>query len=186
MEDPELVKRIRQGDPDAFRDLFERHRRMIYTLAYRVTLHEEEALDVTQQVFVRLSEKIHLYDGKGSFGGWLSTLAVRMAIDRTRSKTRREIPMAPETFEDQETLLGREGASHPRAILERQQTVERVEIAMSKLSPQQRAILLLQLHEDLGPKEIGERLDLPAQQVRAQRARGIEKLKNLLRRDLEP
>ncbi|MCA9442983.1 MAG: sigma-70 family RNA polymerase sigma factor [Candidatus Omnitrophica bacterium] len=153
---------------------------MVYNLAYRVTLHEEEALDVTQQVFVRLSEKIHLYDGQGCFRSWLSTMAVRMAIDRTRSKSRREIPTSPEIFEDRERVAGREGESHPRAVLERRRTTERVAEAMEKLSAQQRAILLLQLHEDLGPKEIAERLGLPAQQVRSQRARGIEKLKKIL------
>ncbi len=192
MEDAHLAHAAAQGDPDAFRQLVERYRAYIYSIAYRIVLHEDDALDVTQNVYLRLTEKLGQYNGRGTFRGWLATLTAREAITHQRRPARRETPTEPDTLarivEEREEREEREGgrpqapapADDPRSRILRDERRRLVEDAMITLSPQQRTVFMLRFHEDLGPKEIAERLDLPDKQVRSQLHRAVVGLRRRL------
>jgi len=179
-EDKNLAAQAAQGDREAFASLAERYRAYVYTIAYKITLNQEDALDVAQNVFVRVAEKIGAFNGRGPFRSWLATIAAREAINHCRRPSRRETAMDPETVgrlsESQDGGLER----NPRTEADKAQRLELVESAMASLPPQQRAIFTLRLREDLGPKEIAERLSLPPRQVRSQLHRAMATLRRKL------
>lgn len=180
LEDNRLAAAAANGDQEALTILVKRYRPYVYRTAYKITLHEDDALDITQNVFVRLVEKIHHFDGRGSFRAWLATIASREAINRLRSASRRETLTEPHILAElPDERQAREG-NDPRDALETVQRKRLVEGAMTQLSPQQRAIIALRLAEDMGPKEIAERLGLPAHQVRSQLHRAIAKIRQTL------
>ena len=79
-----MAARAASGDQKAFAVLAERYSRYIYTIVYRIVLSKEDALDLTQEVLLRLTEKIKESYGGGNFRAWVSTIAVREAIDHCR------------------------------------------------------------------------------------------------------
>jgi RNA polymerase sigma-70 factor (ECF subfamily) len=180
LEDNRLATAAANGDQEAFSILVKRYRPYVYRIAYKITLHEDDALDITQNVFVRLVEKIHYFNGRGRFRAWLATIAAREAINWLRSPSRREASTEPQVLAGlSDERQGRE-RSNPRDVLETVQRRQLVEGAMAHLSAQQRAIIALRLGEDMGPKEIAERLGLPARQVRLQLHRAIAKIRQAL------
>ncbi len=180
MEDYELAMAAARGDREAFDTLVKRHYRAIYAIAYKIALHEERALDITQDVLVRLSQKVGDYRGEGRFGAWLATMTARVAVDYLRRSKPRESSTDPVKLTVISDIRGPVEERTPRDTLQTVRDLERIEAAMQELSPQQRAILSLNLREELGPKEIGERLDIPARQVRNQLHRAIGRLRLLL------
>ncbi len=180
MEDQRLARMAAEGDQQAFGILFERYRKFVYSLSYRVVLHREDALDISQTVWMKVSTRIGQFDGHGTFRSWLATATTRQALDQLRGANRRESATDPEVLEDLCEENGEWERPTSSAALEQAEERGRVEQAMTALSPQQRAILALQLVEDLGPKEIAERLGLPDKQVRVQLHRAIVKLREML------
>ncbi|MBE7558580.1 sigma-70 family RNA polymerase sigma factor [bacterium] len=179
-DDSELARAAARGDEAAFVRLVSRHRRFIYNLAYRVVLSSEDALDVTQTVMLRLVEKIGKYDGRGAFRSWLATMVTREAINHLRRPSRREDVVDPEYLAEM-CAEGQVAGEEARGAVLSEQRMAAIQRAMVHLSPQQRAIMALRLFSELGPKEIGEQLGLPARQVRSQIHRAVERLRRLLR-----
>jgi len=177
LEDHGLARAAAQGDQEAFTVLVERHRRLIYTIAYKVTLNVEDALDVTQDVLLRLSEKIGSFRGTGTFRGWVAAIAARSAVDHIRRReARRETPIDPAELTNIADRDGgrRDGAADGPDYEAQRELVER---AIPYLSPQQRAVFLLRFQEGMGPKEIAERLGIPSRQVRGQLHRAVAKIR---------
>ncbi|HQO37160.1 MAG TPA: RNA polymerase sigma factor [bacterium] len=180
MEDNRLAAAAAKGDREAFATLVLRYRTYVYRLAYKIALHEEDALDITQNVFLRLLERIGTFDGTGNFRAWLGTITARLAIDFLRSRNRR-----PSTVEMESAPVPVSEDANPRELCDREMRKERITRVMAELSPQQRAVIALRLHEDLGPKEIGEHLGIPARQVRVQLVRAIARIREILQIDLD-
>ncbi len=168
------------GDSDAFSILALRYREHIYRVAYKVLLNPEDAMDVSQSVLLKLSRAIHSYRGPGRFRAWVSTIAVREALDFLRKPSRQEIAMEPAALNLLRDCPEEGPGSDPRSILEKQDLQDRVREEIQYLSPQQRAIFVLYLGEDLGPKEIAERLGLNPSQVRLQLFRGVSRIRKSL------
>jgi RNA polymerase sigma-70 factor (ECF subfamily) len=192
VDDQDLAAAAAGGDRQALAALVERYRSYAYALAYKIALHADDALDIAQNAFVRVVERIGTFNGHGTFRSWLSTIVVREAMSYLRRPTRREAPTEPEALAeviDARTVEGGRGARgalagrrppDAREALDAAQRRQLVEAAMVRLAPQQRAILALRLREDLGPKEIAERLGVPAQQVRSQLHRAIAALRKAI------
>jgi RNA polymerase sigma-70 factor (ECF subfamily) len=179
LEDTALAAAAAEGDQQAFATLFERYRLLVYTIAYKILLHEDDALDATQNVFAKVARDVGQFRGHGSFKGWLARIASNEAFSILRNPRRRETPTEPE---EMQMLIDKDQANNHNV---RQQLDERkkrllVHEAMAELSPQQRAIVALQFLEDIGPAEIAERLNMPAGQVRSQLFRAVQKLKGLV------
>ena len=180
MDDALLAAAAAEGDQEAFTALVERYRPYVYTIAYKIALHEDDALDITQNVLVRLVERIGSFNGTGTFRGWLAAVASNEALSYLRRPGRRETAMEPEIVADlSDQRQSREGKD-ARDVLDAAQRRRLVEQEMQNLSPQQRAILALRLREDMGPQEIARRLGLPARQVRVQLHRAIAKIRDAL------
>lgn len=180
MKDESLAASAAAGDQEAFAALVERYRSYIYTLAYKITLYPEDALDVTQIVFERLTRKIGQFDRGGSFRAWLATLVTRIAIDYQRRPSRRETPVEPETLTLLPNPTDASIGTNPREQLEHIERLQQVEEAMKELPPQARAIFTLRWSENMKPQEIAHQLALPAGQVRSQLCRAISRLRQIL------
>lgn len=167
-----------RGDQRAFDTLVERYRGYIYTIAYRVTLHEDDALDVSQNVLLKLVERIGAFSATGSFKGWLGAIAANEAVSFVRNRARIESRRAE--FDEQQIEQLPSAAPDLRDELERADRQRRVERAMKALSPQQRAIFALRFKSEMKPMQIAEELQLTSSQVRSQMVRATVKIRRTL------
>ncbi len=81
MQDRDLRARFRQGDPDAVREIYRSHGRLVYAVAYRVLGDRGLAEDATQQTFVKAWRAAQSFDERRELGPWLAAIARRVAID---------------------------------------------------------------------------------------------------------
>jgi RNA polymerase sigma-70 factor, ECF subfamily len=150
-----LVKRAQRGDRDAFGSLVEQFQPTVYAIALRRLGNASDALELTQDVFLHVLERITQLREPERFAGWLRQVAVRMAINRA---TRRVAPPSVETG-----IL--EGASmqsdEPLDQLIDRERAERVGAALAKLKSLDREALDAFYIRGHSLIEIAEMLDVP-------------------------
>src|SRR5438477_11508834 len=89
--DVSLVARARDGDPDAFRELVERHGRNVFRLSHRLTGNEPDAEDVVQETFLKAHRSLSRFTGRAEFGSWIHRIATNCALDLLRRRERRPV-----------------------------------------------------------------------------------------------
>jgi RNA polymerase sigma-70 factor (ECF subfamily) len=172
-----LLNRARVGDREAFARLVGLHREAVYRAAYWILKDPEEALDATQEAFLRAFRHIDRFDGRSSFRTWARRIATNTALDRyARRKRDRERNQA--MGEDQVVADPRsEGVD---AGLLREERKRLVREAIEGLPPAQRAAVVLRDVEGLSYAEIGEALGIPKGTVMSRIYYGRTNLKERL------
>lgn len=174
----ELIRRAALGDRNALISLIQPYSRLIYHVAYKIVLHEDDAHDVCQMVYLKLVDKIKQFKVQGHFRAWISTMTANAALDFLRWK--RNWNEHVDSIDVEELAASQETDRNPREHYEQNFCINQIDQCIGLLSPQQRAIMMLHLWEDLKPKEISEALNMPAGQVRLQLYRALKKLQMAL------
>jgi RNA polymerase sigma-70 factor, ECF subfamily len=161
--DADLVSRAQAGRLDAFEELVRRHRLGAYRVALRMLGDESDAEDATQDAFVQAWRKLAGFRADAAFSTWMHRIVTNRCLNMLRARRRTE-PLA----EDQEAP-----ASRPDRIAEGRWQIEDLKRAIGRLTPEQRAPLVLRELEGLSYEEIAETLELsiPAVKSRLHRAR---------------
>ena len=82
----EAIERAKQGDAWAFQQLYDKHKRRVYSLCLRMTANTAEAEDLTQEAFLQLYRKIATFRGESAFSTWLHRLSVNVVLMHLRKK----------------------------------------------------------------------------------------------------
>lgn len=91
----DLVARAQTGDQTAFRELYRQHAGRVYALCLRLTGDSSAAEERTQDVFVRLWDKLKSFRGESAFSSWLHRLTVNVVLNEQRTTGRRELRVMP-------------------------------------------------------------------------------------------
>ena len=83
--DEELVERSKQGDRRAFRMLVDRHKRMVFNVAWRMLRNREDAEDAAQEAFLRAFRSMRTFRGQAKFSSWLVQIAVNVCLSFVES-----------------------------------------------------------------------------------------------------
>ena len=83
-EEADLILRCQNGDQAARKEIFDRYRERVYRVAYGVVRHREEALDIVQEVFIKLFRSIKNFKGRSHFYTYLYRMVMNTAIDHKR------------------------------------------------------------------------------------------------------
>jgi len=122
MENPpdiELINKARSGDHLSFAALAERHYMTVYRFAFRWCRSREDAEDITHDVFIRLADKLQLFDNRSRFTTWLYRLTANCARDHARKNrrwTERIVPDPPENETTPSSAPGPENNVMAKAI----------------------------------------------------------------------
>lgn len=170
LSDEILVKRARARgavDDRPFAVLFERHKKMVWSVCYRFMMNGEDAEDLLQEVFIKAYRGLPSFEGRSTFRTWLYQIAINTCRNEQRRRRRR--PDSIETPMDDLKLA--DPAPSPGSTQEEWSEV--VSTAMMKLHPDEREILILRDFEDRPYDEIAalQELRLSAAKMRVQRAR---------------
>lgn len=179
MKELSAVKKAARGDRQALGMLFEQYRGYVYAIAWKITMNNEDALDVTQEVFEKLMESIQTYKGEGAFRSWIGSVTARTAISLTRKSQRNhETAVEPKILQDQRRDEVQNRFPHPVKALEKKERIAMVEDAVRTLTPQQRAVFLMRFKLDLSTMEIAKNLYIPPGQVRSQLSQAVSRLRD--------
>ena len=165
LSDHECAARAREGDRQAFTELVRRHQDAVYRFVLRMVGTRDEALDLTQDAFVRAWQALPQWQPGAQFRTWLFRIASNAALDALRR--RRVVAFEPldETFE------AAADEPDPQKRLELKQRVAALEASLAKLSAEHREILLLREVENMSYEEIGAVLALSEGTVKSRLAR---------------
>ena len=169
--DRHTIERCRRGDRDALRQLFDTHGARVYSLARHFFDGDDaRARDITQDVFVKVMERIGTFEGASRFSTWLHRLTINACLDAKRSERRLVLlpdpPDIPSTADDAPQ-------SH---ALDRAETRARVASAVARLTPSLRAAILLRYFEGMSYDEMAEALECPQGTVASRLRRAHEAL----------
>lgn len=171
-----LIERAQKGDQDAFAKLMDDHQRYVYNLALRVVKDENEALDLTQETFVRAWTALPNFKGQSQLRTWLYRIVTNLCYNRLPNLRRSLNDLGDDVMED---IPGTNFAS-PAHEFESNETRRHLHQAMEDLDEKYRLLITLRYQYELSYQEIASTLNLPLGTVKT----GIFRAKEQLRRTL--
>ncbi|HPF34668.1 sigma-70 family RNA polymerase sigma factor [bacterium] len=178
--DEQLVERARsarQGDLRAFDELVRRHQAKVRTNCRYLTGSEEDALDLSQEVFVKAYFNLKRFEGRSSFGTWVQRIKVNHCLNHIRKRRGKTFVDVEDPALAAEDAL-RDGARADDATRARE-TRERIGEVLDRMSETLRVPLLLRDLDGLSYQEIADRLDLGLSAVKMRIARAREEFREL-------
>lgn len=182
-EEARLVQAIRAGDGDAFETLVREHQTRVYNLALRMTGNPDDALDVSQETFLKAWRTLGQFRGDCSLGSWLYRIASNLSIDLLRKAKRRQtekLVSLEDPREDGRPLELPDVSGDPQLLLERAEGRQAVLECLDRLPREQKLILVLRDVNGLSYEEIGETMNLELGTVKSRIFRARARLANLL------
>jgi RNA polymerase sigma-70 factor (ECF subfamily) len=156
--DDTLVKLAQKGDTAAFEELVARHRDKVYARAFSMVRNEEEAVDLSQEAWVKAWQRLKQFQGEASFLTWMTRIVINLCLDHLRKQKRQRA----ESIEHLEEELGGVERQmpvvtvNPTERLERSELRARIERALSQLSYEHRTVIVLHEFEEMEYKQIAK------------------------------
>src|SRR6266436_10295955 len=160
-DDATLVRAAQRGDMGAFEELVVRHRDKLYARAYSMMRNEEEALDLSQEAWVKGWQRLKQFHGESSFGTWLTRIVINLCLDQLR-KQKRQRTESIEAMSEESGGVERQMpvvTVNPTAGLERGELRQRIDRALNQLSYEHRTVLVLHEFEEMEYKEIAKTMN---------------------------
>lgn len=176
MTDAAAVERARGGDPDAFRLLVEKHSRVIFRVAYRMTGNEHDADDVVQEAFLRAYRQIEHFEERANFSTWLHRIAINCSLDLLRARGRHDKHYGGEA--DESALEAT--APQPDRLVLSAELQQHVSAALERLSGNERTAFVLRHFEGMPVEEIGRTLGIQVSAAKHTIFRAVKKLREAL------
>ena len=174
--DVDAIRRAASGDADALATLYDRHSRIIYSLAFRVIGDASDAEEVVQDVFAQVWKQASRYDtSRGAVIAWMLMMTRSRAIDRLRSR-RGLPPVAADSWKGLAEMV--DPAQGPELTTLTADQIGRVRDALNALPLTQRLAIQLAFYEGLTHVEIAERLEEPLGTVKTRIRLGLLKLRD--------
>lgn len=175
--EPELVRKAKDGDEAAFEQLVKRHERLVYSVAYKMLGNEQDAQDASQEAFVKAYLSLQSFAGQSRFSVWLYRLTSNVCIDmlRKREPARQSLSAMDEDGGEEQLDIPDERFS-PETELERRELRRSIDRGLMSLSPEYRQVLILRELGGHSYDEISAALELDKGTVKSRIFRARKKL----------
>ena len=158
MDDRTLVERLKAGDESAFRYMVTTWQAMVYNTALGIVQKEEDAEDISQDVFVQVFQSIASFKGESKFSTWLYRITITKSLDHERKKKRKK------RFAFVTSLFGEDNAeelqvpdfNHPGVAMDKKEDAAVLFRAIASLPENQRIAFTLHKVESLSYQEVCE------------------------------
>lgn len=171
----ELVERARSRDRDALRELVDGHKDRLYAFIWRMVRDHHDAEDICQEAFLKAFASLDSFSSEYRFSTWLFTIGYRVCLNQLRRKrpiaSEFDFAAMPATGDGSGEIAESEDAGKIRHL---------VWSAVERLSPPQRATVLLFYKHEFGCQEIAQILHLPAATVKSHLHRARARLREML------
>jgi RNA polymerase sigma-70 factor, ECF subfamily len=175
----QLIARAQRGDEGAFAQLFETHKRRVYSLCLRMTGDPAEAEDLAQEAFLQLFRKIGTFRGESAFSTWLHRLVVNVVLMHLRKRGIQQVPLE-DVDTSQEEPVKREYGDDDKRLMG---SIDRITLdrAIAELPPGYRAVFVLHDVEGYEHNEIAQIMNYSIGNSKSQLHKARLKLRDYLR-----
>jgi RNA polymerase sigma-70 factor, ECF subfamily len=176
----EAIERAKQGDARAFQELYDKHKRRVYSLCLRMTANTAEAEDLTQEAFLQLYRKIATFRGESAFSTWLHRLSVNVVLMHLRKKSLPVVSLEETTQAGEEDSPKRDFGAEDLALAG---SIDRLQLqkAVDDLPPGYRTIFVLHDIEGYEHNEIAGIVGCSIGNSKSQLHKARMKLRDLLK-----
>lgn len=189
MDNEISLELLKSGDTESFAALVKLCEKKVYNLALRYTNNEADALDVSQEVFLRVWKALPNFKGESALTTWVYRIAVNTSIDLTRKRARQnEMPLVVENRDGEETEAVLPDSSYsPEEEYAKTERREVLKDAITRLDDDYRTVIIMRDIEDMSYSDIAEALEVSEGTVKSRLFRAREKLrKDLTARNFFP
>jgi RNA polymerase sigma-70 factor, ECF subfamily len=179
-EEAQIASGLRRRDPDLLDALIEQYQHRLLRYLLHLTGNRAVAEDLFQEVWLRVLEKGHLYDGRNRFVTWLMSIGHNVAIDHLRKRN----PSSLDEMQDPDEGAPFEPPSHQPSPFEQaaaHQQQEMLDEALEQVPPLFREVMVLRFQEQMKLEEIAKLIRIPVATVKTRLYRGVQALRPLLR-----
>lgn len=180
--DDRVLQRLKSGDLAALETTYRLFGDRLLRLSRHLLGCEADAEDAMQEVFLKVFERAHQFDGRSRFSTWLYRLAINHCLNRLERERRRS--GEPLQAGDQESPV--DAAPSPLELAHERESKERLERLLARLSDEHRAVLVLREIESLSYEEIAAALEIPVGTVMSRLARARARLVELVGKNSSP
>jgi RNA polymerase sigma-70 factor, ECF subfamily len=173
-DDSALVRQCLTGDAAAFETLVKRYQQCLFNVAYRMLGSYDDALDSTQNAFIKAYEHLERFDTSQRFFSWLYRILKNDCLNALRDRRPSE-PLPSEPLP-----LDLSGDAAPRDSLEARERQRAIQAALMKLSTDYREVVVLRHFTELSYEEIGATLGIPVRTVKSRLYTARQQLGGLL------
>ena len=191
--DRELVEQVQAGRREAFDVLIRRYQRQAVAVSYRLLGNSHDALEVTQDAFLKAFSSLDTLQKPDAFGGWLMRIVSNLSLNYRRSRrTRSQLPLddllGPGDAQTAEATGGTSDwmvqSGDPVRKLESEEMGRRLQAALAQLPEKQRLAIVMFTIEEMPQKQVAETLKCSVEAVKWHVFQGRKKLKELLKEHL--
>ncbi|MBU0728428.1 MAG: sigma-70 family RNA polymerase sigma factor [Proteobacteria bacterium] len=176
----EIVRAFRNGNQQAFNQLVLLCQATIYNLALNYVKQEEEAKDLTQDIFVAAYKSLPQLREESKFSSWLYQIALNRCRNRYKQLYRKGF-FTSLSIDDPDTFIQLQSDTSPEKELEKKRIINLVRETISDMPETEKEILILRDLQELSYEEISSTLDLPLGTVKSKLNRARTSLKNRLK-----
>lgn len=158
LDDEPLVRAAQRGDMVAFEELVARHRDKIFARAYSMMRNEEDAIDLSQEAWVKAWQRLKQFQRESSFSTWMTRIVINLCLDQLR-RQKRQRAESIEAMDEESGGVERQMpvvTVNPTERLERAELRERIDRALNQLSESHRTVLVLHEFEQMEYKLIAK------------------------------
>ncbi len=184
----ELVKKIKNGDIEAFSELVTKYEKKAVNFAFRILKDGHEAEDAAQEAFLKAFDKINSFRQTSSFSTWFFTILNNVCLDILRRKKRLPdtLSMNQSNKDDEEYELQIEDNSPgPYESFQKKTALELLEEALDKISDEHRTIIIMRDINDMEYEEIAKSLNISLGTVKSRISRARMSLRKILEKNKE-
>lgn len=176
MDDATLINAFLQGDSTAFTELVHRYQDKVFRIAMGYLHNQEEAEDLSQEIFIVVYQSLHQYKGEAAFSTWLYRVSINTTLQHLRKIKKRTLFLR---------LLGKEEGTdrvsdeNPEKDLLNKEAQKRIKSVLNRLPINQRTAFILKQYESLSQKEIARIMKISEGAVEALLQRAKNNLKKI-------
>jgi len=187
--DPELARRVADGDREAFKVMMKRHNQALFRTARAILKNDEEAEDCVQESWLHAHRSMGSFRGDAKLSTWLVRIAVNESLGRLR-RSRRGAEVIPMSVDDtdvpmQENMPDESHAAAPEVQALRGEVRKLIESRIDKLPDAFRTVFVLRAVEEMSVEETAAALDIPEATVRTRFFRARSLLRESLSREMD-
>src|SRR3954469_12829516 len=186
--DGQLVSQATAGDRKAFDELIRRYQRQAVAVSYRLLGNTQDALEVTQDAFLKAFTSLASLQKPEAFGGWLMRIVSNLSLNFRRGrKNKQQLPLDDLLGPSEPSTAGAAGSDwmsqsgDPVRKLESQELGKKLQEALNQLPEKQRLAIVMFTIEQMPQKQVAETLDCSVEAVKWHVFQGRKKLKEILK-----
>jgi RNA polymerase sigma-70 factor (ECF subfamily) len=171
-----LLEKAKEGDRPAFKAIVTLYQQKVFVLAYSILRNREDAMDLVQETFLRLYQKLDAYEKEKNFQAWLLQIAKNLCIDYYRKNYSKRREMESAKGIEELNLAADDGPNNPGSS-DLRQIFSR---CLEKLGDRQRMIFVMKHYNGLQYQEIAQVLNISVGTVKSLHFKAVRNLRNLL------